>query len=101
MNDAVVTTEPLTLRVGGIRALKVSDGFVTFDFFGTEMNVRASAVDSYRLLEHVTSSGKSAPAIELTVTTREFVIEDPCVEDWIEFKNVVQPNGYLMKGTLA
>lgn len=100
MNEGAFTS-PLTLRVGGTRALKVSDGFVTFEFFGTEINVRASAIVAYRLRSHIDTGGVSVPAIELTAAEREYAIVNPCVEDWAEFKDAVKSYRTTVKGMFA
>lgn len=88
----IAPKEPLTLRVGGARALKVTDtGFIVFDWFGNEMNVRASAVDTYCLKFLTNHDGIDVPAIEFSLRggALTYAIHDPCIEDWNKFKYAV------------
>lgn len=101
MSDEIVTPSPLTLRVGGNRSLKVSDGFVTFEFFGTEMNVRASAIAAYRLMLYLRPDGTEVPAIEIATADKEYVIVNPCVADWNEFKDAIKSYRTTVKGAFA
>lgn len=99
----IATISPRTLRVGDIRALKVSDGFVTFDFFGTDLNVRASAVVAYRLAKAPNPNGDEVTSIEFALDGRElpYYIYDPCVDDWVEFRDAVRSCRTAAKGALT